>query len=121
MHFKPHIELPTTDGPAYFDPQRVVMILRSGAGAQIVLASNEQVHVTCSTEQAANKLWRFINAANDGAYFNAEHVIALVPNGNGCRLLFSQGGQLPMDAPAAVIIDGLRTANAQRNALAGQP
>lgn len=120
MAYDTHVELPTAEGPAFFNPDRVVFVAPQGDHAVLVLETNVRVGVSLTAHDAALRLWSYTNTVNEETYFNEKHVIALVPTADGCQLLFSQGGDVTMKAPPELIIEGLRAANEQRAAFKAQ-
>lgn len=120
MLFRISKELPSADGLAFVNPADVVFVQRNGTGSTVTLSSGVELNCTLSSADTAESLWRFTNGANDGAFFNDAHVQAVVPNGTGCTIYFSQGGSLNMALSADAMMQGLRSINAQRNTIVGQ-
>lgn len=97
------------------------MVLQSEGGCRLILSGGHEVLIKLDSKMVAERIWRFTNAANDGAFFNDEHVVAVVPDGDAYRLLFTQGGDLKIPLPAHYMMEGLRSLNQHRNTMAGQP
>jgi len=121
MLYKVETEISTTDGPAFVNPAEVVMVLERDGGAEVVLTSLRRFIANEPAREIAVRLWRFENETGNG-FFNAEHLLAVVPQpGGGCQAHLT--GNVTLDNPisAAMFVQGLRVANAQRIAKVGEP
>ncbi len=121
MHYMTSGRVETARGPAFVNPELVVAVLKSEAGAILHMDTGHQITCSEASETIAKRLWRFQNVA-DNAYWNEKHLRSIEPSPNGgCELHFTGGVVLPSPMPSEAMNDFVRRINETRNANVTQP
>lgn len=100
-------------GTVLVSPSDVVFIHKRPVGSELQLSSGVRVAVSMSDFSAAEALWQFPNQTDNGCY-NDEHVLAVVPDGNGSRVHFTGGLTYALPMPVNHFIESLRKIQAER-------
>lgn len=111
-----YLNLFTMDGPSgtvAVQPDAVVVIWKTGDTSELHLTSHVRVPISIDAKSAAKALWGFYSETDDGC-FNDSHVIAVVPNGSGSRILLTGDIKLDNPMPINAMIMWLRKMEADR-------
>ncbi len=116
MYFSSKIRFETPRGPAFVDPDQVVIVVKDGAASKVALTSGNHLEASEPAEAIAKRLWRFTNEA-DNAFFSERHVVGIVPKeGGGCKVLLTGGSILEQPMSPEELEALHRMTNAARNA-----